>query len=77
MDVRHPGQVHNFLFDQVEWTLVRITDPIKWWERCKWIEQNCSVYQDHTNWAGWQIGFCDIEFYVPERDAVRYYLTWA
>ncbi len=76
MDTGHPGQVYDILLAQVEWTFVRITDRVRWWERCKWIETNSSCYQDHTNWSLWQIGQADIEFYVPERDAVRYYLTW-
>lgn len=76
MDIGHTGQIYNVLSDQVEWSLIRITDPIKWYERCQWIYENCSQWQDHTEWAGWQIGICDIEFYVPERDAVMYYLKW-
>lgn len=76
MDTEHTGQIHDILYDQVEWTLVRITDPIKWSERCRWIEINSSCYQDHTNWALWQIGQGDIEFYVPKRDALMYYLKW-
>lgn len=76
MGIRHPGQVYDILLDQVEWALVRITDRITWWERCDWIQKNCSVWQDHTDWPMWQIGLSDIEFYVPERDAVIYYLKW-
>ncbi len=61
----------------MEWTLIRITDRIRWWERCRWIETNSSWYQDHTDWAMWQIGHTDIEYYVPEKDAILYYLTWS
>lgn len=60
----------------MEWIRILITDPIRWWERCKWIETNCSAWQDHTCWAAWQIGQGDIEFYVPEKDAIMYYLYW-
>ena len=60
----------------MEWTLIRITDRLNWWERCKWIETKCSQYQDHTNWGLWQIDQGDIEFYVPEKDAIMYYLSW-
>lgn len=55
---------------------ITINCPITWWERCKWIEENCSEWQDHTCWAGWQIGYNDIVFYVPEKTATIYYLTW-
>ncbi len=76
MDPGCSGQISDILLDQVEWALVRITDRITWWERCDWIQKNCSVWQDHTDWPLWQIGLSDIEFYVPERDAVIYYLKW-
>ena len=61
----------------MEWERILITDPIQWWERCKWIETHCSQWQDHTNWAAWQIGQDDILFYVPEKDAVLYHLHWS
>ncbi len=61
----------------MEWTRICITDRIRWWERCSWIQAQCNDYQDHTDWSLWQLGLSDIEFYVSERDAVRYYLTWA
>jgi hypothetical protein len=61
----------------MEWTLILITDRITWSERCHWIETNSSWYQDHTNWGLWDLGLADIEYYVPERDAVKYYLTWS
>ena len=77
MDNRHPGQIPDILLDQVEWTFICITDRIKWWDRCQWIQTQCSVYQDHTNWGLWQIGLSDIEFCVPERDAVMYWLYWS
>ncbi len=76
MDAGYPGQICNFFLIKMEWTLIRIIDRVRWWERCRWIETNSSWYQDHTNWALWQIGQADIEFYVPERDAILYYLTW-
>jgi hypothetical protein len=60
----------------MELVLVKITDPINWFDRCNWIEDNCVMYKDNTSWAGWQIGFSDIEFYIPERDAIMYYLIW-
>jgi hypothetical protein len=60
----------------MEWTRVVITDPITWWERCRWLEAHSEQYYDDTEWAGWQIGITDIIYYVPERDAVMYYLNW-
>lgn len=60
----------------MEWTRIVITDPITWWERCKWIESHCSQWQDHTEWAAWQIGIADIVYSVPEKEALWYYLSW-
>ena len=60
----------------MEFATIRITDPIAWWQRIKWIQLNCSEYQDQTNWAAWQIGLEDIVILVPKRDAVEYYLRW-
>ena len=57
-------------------TLVKISDPIFWHDRITWIYNNCSKWEDATNWAGWQIGLSDIEIYMSERDAVYYYLRW-
>jgi hypothetical protein len=60
----------------MELAVITITDPILWWERCNWIQKNCSQWQDHTCWAGWQIGYSDIEYSVPAQEALMYYLTW-
>lgn len=60
----------------MEWARVVITDPITWWERCRWLEEHSEQYYDDTEWAGWQIGITDIIYYVPEKDAVMYYLNW-
>lgn len=61
----------------MEWARIVITDPITWWERCKWLEENSERYYDDTCWAGWQIGFNDIVMYVPPKTALLYYLTWS
>lgn len=61
----------------MEWARIVINDPIMWWERCKWLETNCSSYYDDTCWAGWQIGHSDIIYYVPEKEALFYYLKWS
>ncbi len=76
MDIGHTGQIHDILLDQVEWTLVRITDRVKWRDRCDWIESNAGWYQDHTNWGMWDLGLADIEYYVPRKHAIIYYLIW-
>jgi hypothetical protein len=56
--------------------VVRINDPILWWERCQWIMENCQEWHDRTQWAAFQIGLEDILIEVSEQDAVLYYLTW-
>jgi hypothetical protein len=55
---------------------VRISDPIIWWEQCKWIETHCKDYRDSTNWAAWQIGHEDIYYYLTEKDATMFFLRW-
>lgn len=61
----------------MEWARIVITDPITWWERCKWVQEHSEQYYDDTCWGMWQIGQGDIIYYVSERDALGYYLTWS
>lgn len=58
-------------------TQILILDRTDWAERCNWIEQNCDEWHDYTNWDLWGLGLSDIEYYVPEKCAIIYYLTWA
>ena len=57
-------------------TTITITCPITWWERSKWIMNNCENCVDNTNWALWQIGQVDIYYEVEDKDATWYYLKW-
>jgi hypothetical protein len=77
MDAGYSRQTPYLLYVKMEWTRIVITDPIKWWERCRWLETNCSQYYDDTDWGMWQIGQGDIIIYVPEKEAVMYYLIWS
>ena len=55
---------------------ITIKCPITWWDRCKWIIQNCKAYEDLTVWSAWQIGQDDIYYLVEDKDATIYYLKW-
>lgn len=57
-------------------TIIVINDPVRWFERLKWIFDHCKDYQDLTHWPAWQIGIEDIRISVQPADAVLYYLTW-
>lgn len=54
-----------------------ITCPITWFDQIKWLEENCQILDDYTNWAAWNIGIEDIRFLVSEKDATLFYLTWS
>ncbi len=57
--------------------IIKITDRIRWKERCEWIETHCDGWQDHTSWDWWDIGFSDIEYSVKsEKHVIMYYLAW-
>lgn len=58
-------------------TKVSISCPVTWHEQCKWIEENCIIYNDVTEWAAWQIGLDDIYYYLTEQDATIFYLMWS
>lgn len=57
-------------------TTVSIICPVSWWEQTEWIRNNCSEYQDLTNWAAWQIGLDDIYFNLCDEDAIMFVLKW-
>jgi hypothetical protein len=57
-------------------TTITISDPITWWERCKWLQAHDKNYVDATCWAAWQIGMDDIYISVDSEVATLYYLTW-
>ena len=57
-------------------TKVKITCPITWWERCKWLQEHDTKYVDTTHWAAWQIGIDDIYISVDDEVATLYYLVW-
>lgn len=57
-------------------TRVTITCPITWWEQCDWIQKNCKEWRDDTCWAGWQIGYNDIHYWVSDKDAIIFWLRW-
>ena len=56
--------------------IVTITDPITWWERCKWLQERDENYVDTTYWAAWSCGMDDIFISVEDEIATLYYLTW-
>lgn len=58
-------------------TRVTISDPIRWYEQCDWIEKNCKNYKDKTEWSAWQIGYDDIYFELEDSDAVWFTLIWS
>jgi hypothetical protein len=57
-------------------TIVRITDPINWYQRFDWLQQNSTVFGDYTNWGAWQVGLDDIYVQVDDVSATMYYLGW-
>jgi hypothetical protein len=57
-------------------TIVRITDPINWYQRFDWLQQNSTVFGDYTNWSAWQVGLDDIYVQVDDVSATMYYLGW-
>lgn len=56
--------------------IIEIECPITWFERCKWITNNCPGYVDKTEWAAWQIGYDIIRYEIDTEDAIVYKLTW-